>query len=564
MPLAHAFGLAGGDQPVPRVLADRFQHHKARFAVGLGLLHQALADQRFHGLENTQRGFDIADCVYRFQGAASDKHGEPPEQFLLVGGEQVMAPIDRPAQRLLPCRQVARPAHEKAQPMAELREHALRRQHPHPRRGEFDRQRQAVEPVADLRHRGSVLVGDREGGLHRHRALDEQGHRFVLGQSIQRRQASEVGQRQGRNGIIRLAGQTQHFPAGDQHFQAWRSAQELAEQWRGIDHLLEVVQHQQHLFPAQVVFELFLQLAAGGFAYVEGLGDRLQHQRRIAQRRQGDEKHPLLEFIHHVGGGLQGEAGLAGAADPGQGQQAHLGVGQLFLDGANLVLATDEGGGLRRQIVGARIERLERREVDREIGRNELKDALRSDQVLQSPLAHVAQRDIGRKMIAHQFLGGQRQQDLSAVRCFHQPRRAVQRRAIVITTALFRRAAVQGHPRLDGEVAPGVGLQRPLRGKTRRNRIGRDRKRRMGTVASGLDDIAVVSLDGVAQDLIVVRQRLLHRRVLRLPQPRAALDVGEQERDRAGRQKTVSWCQRHGAFSTKATGSTFLPGSRSP
>ena len=84
MALAHAFDFAGGDQPVPGVLADRFQHRKARFAMGLGLLHQALADQRFQGLENTQRGFGIADRFDRFQGAASDKHGEPPEQFLFV------------------------------------------------------------------------------------------------------------------------------------------------------------------------------------------------------------------------------------------------------------------------------------------------------------------------------------------------------------------------------------------------------------------------------------------------------------------------------------------------
>ena len=133
------------------------------------------------------------------------------------------------------------------------------------------------------------------------------------------------------------------------------------------------------------------------------------------------------------------------------------------------------------------------------------------------------------------------------MRCRHQPRGAVQRGAIVIAVALFSRTAVQGHPRLDGHLAPGVCRQRALRGKTRRERVGRDRKRRMRTIAGRLDEITIVRLDGFAQDRIVMRECLLHRRVLRLPQPRAALDVGEQECDRAGWQHAVSAISRkHG------------------
>jgi hypothetical protein len=39
--------------------------------------------------------------------------------------------------------------------------------------------------------------------------------------------------------------------------------------------------------------------------------------------------------------------------------------------------------------------------------------------------------------------------------------------------------------------------------------------------------------DRTAQQRIVVRQRRVHRVVVLLPQRRAALDIGEQERDRA-------------------------------
>ena len=89
------------------------------------------------------------------------------------------------------------------------------------------------------------------------------------------------------------------------------------------------------------------------------------------------------------------------------------------------------------------------------------------------------------------------------------------------------------------KLVPGVRVQRALRRETCRDGIRRNRKRAQCTVASGLDEIAAVRLDRVAQDRIVLRERLLHGCVLRLPQPRAALDVGEQERDRAGRQQAI-------------------------
>jgi hypothetical protein len=123
---------------------------------------------------------------------------------------------------------------------------------------------------------------------------------------------------------------------------------------------------------------------------------------------------------------------------------------------------------------------------------------------------------------------------------------------------LFSRTAVQGHPGLDAQLAPGVCQQGALRGEARRDRIRRDRKRRMCTVAGGLDKITTVRLDGVAQDRIVARECPLHRRVLRFPQPSAALDVGEQERDRAGRQQPVSArCRRHDGRGPDGPGTAF-------
>ena len=60
-------------------------------------------------------------------------------------------------------------------------------------------------------------------------------------------------------------------------------------------------------------------------------------------------------------------------------------------------------------------------------------------------------------------------------------------------------------------------------------------KRRAESVATRLEDVAVVIVDALAQQRIVARERGAHRRGVRFPQPRAALDVGEQQGDGAGR-----------------------------
>ena len=46
--------------------------------------------------------------------------------------------------------------------------------------------RETVEPVANLGYGWGVTVGDGKGPFHRPRSLDEETHRFVLGQLLKR------------------------------------------------------------------------------------------------------------------------------------------------------------------------------------------------------------------------------------------------------------------------------------------------------------------------------------------------------------------------------------------
>ena len=156
--------------------------------------------------------------------------------------------------------------------------------------GELDRERQLVEPAAEL--------GDRLVRLEA-RALAEELDRLRLRERRHRvvdlaliRSSSRLVTRSLRLGRPRAA----------------------ARAGRRLDHLLEVVEQQQELALADVLGEAVLR--------PERLRDRLRHERGVAQRGQADPEDARLECGHELGGGLDGEAGLARAAGAGEGDQA--------------------------------------------------------------------------------------------------------------------------------------------------------------------------------------------------------------------------------------------------
>ena len=149
-------------QALERVRADRLQHREARLAVGLFLLaEQAVVDQRREPGEDVLAAADGLGGVER---AAAGEDGEAREERLLVRAEQVVAPVDRRAERLLAGGQVARAAGEEVEALLEPREQRLRREQLRARGRELDRERQPVEADADLGDRGRVRVREGEVG----------------------------------------------------------------------------------------------------------------------------------------------------------------------------------------------------------------------------------------------------------------------------------------------------------------------------------------------------------------------------------------------------------------
>lgn len=71
---------------------------------------------------------------------------------------------------------VRRDGGERIEPVLEPVEEIPRSEDPQPRRRQFERQRQPVEPAHDLSHDGSVVDGQIEGRLDLPGAVDEQLH----------------------------------------------------------------------------------------------------------------------------------------------------------------------------------------------------------------------------------------------------------------------------------------------------------------------------------------------------------------------------------------------------
>ena len=204
-----------------------------------------------------------------------------------------------------------------------------------PRRRELDRERQAVEPPAQLRHLVGLLAGPAEARRDRAGARGEQPDR--------------IRQRQRLDAVLVLAGEPQRRPARGEHDQPGRRAQQLAHQRRrGVDHL-EVVEQQQGPAPAEERPQRGDRRLVALRGEPEHARDRVGHQLRVGQVREVDEVDAVGEPLGEVVPGLEREPRLADAPGPGQRHQPRAAAQQRRQLG-ELGLAADERRRRRREV----------------------------------------------------------------------------------------------------------------------------------------------------------------------------------------------------------------------
>ena len=205
-----------------RVGRGWFEDLEARVAVGLDTPDQALVrevDQAVDDVHAELAGRP-ADRLGRVEVDPPSKTDRRSSSRRCPLVEEVVAPGDGAAERLLALGQVARAGGEERQLVLEPRPHRVRREELDPGRRELDGQRHAVQPRGDRRDRRRVLVRDPEIGPDGDRAGDEQPDRLERGEGrdvdrallgrqarqLQRRELAQVRRRrQPRDRVLLLA-----------------------------------------------------------------------------------------------------------------------------------------------------------------------------------------------------------------------------------------------------------------------------------------------------------------------------------------------------------------------
>ena len=147
---ADEVGLPVGLEPFRRVLPDRVQEPEAGLAAG-GLLDldQALVDECHQPVEDVAAdlGRRTADRLGRREIAPGGEDRQPIEQPLPAVVEQVVAPGDRAAKRLLAFGQVARTGRQDIELVIEPDQDRVGAEQLDAGRRELDRERHPVEPA---------------------------------------------------------------------------------------------------------------------------------------------------------------------------------------------------------------------------------------------------------------------------------------------------------------------------------------------------------------------------------------------------------------------------------
>ena len=176
--------LAGGVQLLGGECADRLEQRIALAPAHDA--HKALLHQRLEAVERERLlGFLEAHLFHRLERPTLVEARELPKQLLLRGIEQRVAPADGGAQRALAQRQVAVARGEQVEGAVQALKQRRRLQDAHPRGGQFERQRQAIEAPADGADRRGVGLTESEARLDLLGALLEEHHRGTCAHGLE-------------------------------------------------------------------------------------------------------------------------------------------------------------------------------------------------------------------------------------------------------------------------------------------------------------------------------------------------------------------------------------------
>ena len=404
------------------------------------------------------------------------EHAEPVEDQPFVVVEELVRPLDRRPQRLVALDAAAALAGEEPEPFVEVRGDLGRAHRRRARRGQLDRQRDPVDPPADLADRRPLRVVPLRSAPASDGAVGEQAHRRAVDRA--RRRSPTVGASRATapaphrspatSSASRLVASTAHVR--DSAARPRRRTRSLSS--RRCSQLSSTSSSSRTL---QVLDDALGQRQA-----------RALHDSRASRRRPAPSPRRRRRAASSQNHAPSAKRGTTSAA---------TWTARRVLPTPPVPVRVTSDASSSASPRCERRRRRGRRTTSPAPGRFPANAS--SDRRRRELPARLGMRRPGRPApaapgraagarrgrrsstvaVADQLLGGQRHHDLAAVRGRHQPRRPVHRRAVVVAVAQLGRAGVDAHPhpqRLGQR--PVLAAERELRRDRRIDGVGRGRR----------------------------------------------------------------------------------------
>ena len=289
-------------QPLLRILADRLEKPVARLSGAVVGDDERLVDQLAEDVEHV----DGIECVAdqdrfgRDDVATAGEDREPVEGVAFELAQQVVRPVDGAPERLLPFERGAAAAREELEALVEPVDKVVRCHRTHTCGRQLDRERDPVEPPAQLRDRVRVLGREREVVLRVAGPVDEQ----VLGfRAVERPHGDDL-----------FSGHRQALAAGCKHRDLRTSLRDAVDDaCRRVEQVLAVVEDHQRALVREVV-EHDRVGAGAERLHTQAGGEGVPHVVGIRDRRQLAEPGPVGELGQDLGRGLDRQPRLADTA----------------------------------------------------------------------------------------------------------------------------------------------------------------------------------------------------------------------------------------------------------
>ncbi len=210
--------------------------------------------------------------------------------------------------------------------------------------GQLDGEWEPLQPGTQGRYISAIVRVEGKVRLDLPGALDEKLHRWVLRKGFRRYDLPPVGYAKRRHREASLAPYVQGLPAGDEHLNPWAYLQEHHDRGGSFEHLLKVVQHEEHPAFADVFQQRRLNGSTTFFFQIECVRQGWQYGVRINNGSQVHEVSAVFELLEQAGCYLQGEARLADARRAGEGKQACFRVQQKMARSLYFALSSDQSG----------------------------------------------------------------------------------------------------------------------------------------------------------------------------------------------------------------------------